>query len=222
MLIAIGVLGGDGVALAQLVPQIAGGILVVGVVVILARRQTIAIPFASWLRGDHELQIFSAFLFAFGFAFLTALAGLSAALGAFVAGIVLGAAKETDWVTEALHPFHVLFLALFFVSVGMLIDVSFLRENVVVVGGLVVAALVVNTAINTGALRALGLSWPRAFYGGTLLAQIGEFSFVLAAVGHQTNMITAHGYQLAIAVIALSLFVSPFWIALGRRFGESS
>ena len=75
-----------------------------------------------------------------------------------------------------------------------------------------VAVLVINTLINGVLLRLLGYSWRQGFYAGAVLAQIGEFSFVLAAVGHQTGLITTNGYQLVLAVIALSLLVSPLWI----------
>ncbi|MBT8492050.1 MAG: cation:proton antiporter, partial [Deltaproteobacteria bacterium] len=178
MLIAVSLLGGTAPDALTVGSQLVGGAVVIGLLVYVARHDSLRLPFGSLLREDHELQVFSAFLLAFGFALLTGFAGLSVALGAFVAGLVVGAARETEWVTEALHPFYVLLLALFFVSVGMLIDFGFLYRNAAVIGALLVAAFVLNTVITAGILRLLGRTWRNSIYGATLLAQIGEFSFV--------------------------------------------
>ncbi len=216
MLITINLLGGESPSLTTVLTQALGGIAVILLLVFVARHPTIRLPFGHWLRSDHELQVFSAFLIAFGFALLSGAAGLSTALGAFVAGIVVGAAKETEWVHQALHSFYVLLLAFFFVSVGMLLDFGFLFQNAAVVGGLLIAVLLSNTLINACILRVLGRNWKDSLYGGTLLAQVGEFSFVLAAVGQQTGYITDVAHKIVIGVIALSLLASPFWIGLGR------
>ncbi len=217
MIITLGLLSGQVPESLTLFTQIGGGVLVIALLVFLGRRDSVRLPFGKWLRSDHELQVFSAFLLAFGLAFITGLAGLSTALGAFVAGIIVGAAHETEWVSEHLHPFHVLFLAFFFVSVGMLIDFRFLWQHIYVIVSLLVAALLINTVLMSTVFRILGLRWRNAVYGAATLAQIGEFSFVLAAIGQQNQLITELGYQITISVIALSLLVSPFWIQLNRR-----
>jgi CPA2 family monovalent cation:H+ antiporter-2 len=108
-------------------------------------------------------------------------------------------------------------VALFFVSIGMLVDVRFIGAHWPVVLTLVVLVLVSKTAINTLVLRMLGDPWPRSVYAGALLAQIGEFSYVLAAVGLQAGLVGTADYQLAVAVISLSLVASPAWIHLARR-----
>jgi CPA2 family monovalent cation:H+ antiporter-2 len=74
--------------------------------------------------------------------------------------------------------------------------------------------LVANTVLNGLLLRVLGRSWREGFYAGALLAQIGEFSFVLAAVGFQAGVITGDSYQTTVAVIAIGLMISPVWIKL--------
>ena len=145
------------------------------------------------------------------------MANLSTALGAFAAGIMVTAAKETQWVHHALEPFRVIFIALFFVSVGLLVDVTFVISHIIQVTLLVLIVLVSNTLLNGLILRVLGYHWRESFYAGAILAQIGEFSFVLAAVGLSSGIISDIAYQYTIAVIALSLLVSPFWIWLARR-----
>lgn len=111
-----------------------------------------------------------------------------------------------------------LFVAIFFVSVGMLLNIGFLIENWSQVTLLVFLALMTNTFINAMILKVAGFDWRDSLYSGVLLSQIGEFSFVLSAVGLQAGLINDYGYQLAICVIALSLIVSPLWINLGKRW----
>lgn len=142
---------------------------------------------------------------------------LSTALGAFVGGILIGSTRDTSWFRDNLEPFRVLFLALFFVSVGLLIDLGFLADYWWQIGLLVLIVLVANTLVNAGILRMLGESVPDSLYAGAMLAQVGEFSFLLAAVGLKSNIISDFGYQLAVVVIAISLLLSPAWISLFHR-----
>jgi CPA2 family monovalent cation:H+ antiporter-2 len=221
MLIAVTLLGGERPDPLTISTQVVGGVATIALLTFLARKDSIRLPFGRFLREDHEVQVFSAFLLAFGFALLTGFAGLSTALGAFVAGLVVGAARETEWVSEVLHPFHVLLLAFFFVSIGMLLDFDFIADNATAIVLLLLVVFVLNTLVTTGVLRLLGRSWGSAFYGACLLAQIGEFSFVLAAVGKQVGLISDVGYDLTITVIALSLLASPFWLIVGRTFLRS-
>lgn len=217
MLIMVNFLGGAETHLPEMVLQGIGGVLVVGLIVWLAKGKLVRLPLKG-LKNDHEMQIFSAFVVCFGFALITGLLGLSAALGAFLAGLVLGAARETKWVHRSLEPFHVVFVALFFLSVGMLLDVSFFLENWVLIVGLTFAALFFNTVLNAGILKVLGRRWSTSWYAGALLAQIGEFSFVLAAVGSQVGIIAGFGFQITLAVITLTLMFSPIWMLLFKKF----
>jgi CPA2 family monovalent cation:H+ antiporter-2 len=223
MLLCIGFLGGQGPSGGQVLLQVLGGSLVVLVVVYLARGGSLKLPFGDAFRSDHELQVFGAFLLCSGCAWVTGFLGLSTALGAFVAGLVVGAARETEWVHRSLEPFRVLFVAVFFVSVGALIDLGFLTDHWQLVALLVLATLATNTLINAGILRALRRGWATSLYAGALLSQIGEFSFVLAAVGNQAGIVGDFAYQAVVCTIAGSLLLSPAWILLFRsRRGESA
>jgi CPA2 family monovalent cation:H+ antiporter-2 len=216
MLILISYLGGGDADSGDLLKQSVGAMVVFGLAAYVLKREIIPLPFARQIRQDHELQVFAALLACFGLAFITGSLGISAALGAFVAGMVIAATQEMDWIHRALEPLRVIFVALFFVSVGMLIQPEFIVANFGQVLALVLGILLTNTFINAGILRWLGDSWPTSLYSGALLAQIGEFSFVLATVGLQAKIISNYGHQLTIAVIALSLVLSPAWI-LGMR-----
>ena len=217
MLIVLSLMSGNKPDSNQILLQVIGGISMIGLITYIIRKDVIHLPLAKWLKGDHEMQIFSALIICFGLSLITGLFGLSTALGAFIGGILVGAARETQWVHNSLEPFRVIFVALFFVSIGILVDINFIQEHWFQIGTLVIAVIITNTFINAIIIRFLGDSWPDSLYSGALLSQIGEFSFVLAAVGMQAGLINNYGYQLTVAVIAISLMLSPAWITLARH-----
>ena len=214
MIIAINLMGGEEIPRAELLAQLVGAVVLIGIAAWVFTRDHVRLPFAEKLRADHELQVFAALLLCFGLALISGELGLSTALGAFVAGLVVSSARETDWVQESLEPFRVVFVAAFFVSVGMLIDVDYVLGNSLKLALLVVVIVVVNTLLNAAILKLLGSSWRRAGYAGALLSQIGEFSFVLAALAHTGRMLPDDDYRMIVAVIAISLMLSPAWIGL--------
>ena len=119
---------------------------------------------------------------------------------------------------HSLVPFNTVFVALFFVSVGMLVDIDFVLHHWGKVLSLALIALTVNMAINATVFKILGETWGDSLYTGAILAQIGEFSFVLAAVGASSMIISKENYQLAVAVIVVSLLLSPLLISRMRRY----
>ncbi|MGB5511731.1 MAG: cation:proton antiporter [Woeseiaceae bacterium] len=214
MIITINVMGGESLQTGELVGQLIGAVVLIGIAAWVFTREHVRLPFANKLRADHELQVFAALLLCFGLALISGELGLSTALGAFVAGLVVSSARETDWVQDSLEPFRVVFVAAFFVSVGMLIDVDYVRSNLLTLLLLVGIIVIVNTLLNAAILRLLGSSWRRAAYAGALLSQIGEFSFILAALAHTASMLSDGDYRTIVAVIAISLMLSPAWIGI--------
>ncbi len=217
MLIIIGFFGSGGGNGGAIALQLVGGTLALALLAWLVWGKNLRLPFSQRLRGDRELQIFVAFALCLGFALLAEGFGLSASLGAFLAGMLVGAARETEWVADRLEPFRVVFVAVFFVSVGLLVSLDFVLENALLVAFLTLAVLIGNTAINALIFHSLGDPWRYSIYAGAHLAQIGEFSFMLAAVGGQGGLITNFEYQLVIAVISATLIMSPAWIGLIGR-----
>lgn len=217
MLIVLGLFGGQAPGWSDLGVQIAGAIAIIATLAWALSRDTLHLPFKRLIKGDQELQVFAALFICFGLSLLTGLARLSTALGAFAAGILVTAARETQWVRHALEPFRVIFVALFFVSVGLLVDVSFILSHAIQIVVLLAVVLLGNTVLNGIILRFLGYRWRESFYAGAMLSQIGEFSFVLAAIGYSEGIISAAAYQYTITIIALSLLISPFWIHAARR-----
>ena len=217
MLIILGILGTGDIDIGHLLKQSIGAIFALVLFSFVFRKKQLHLPLASWLKQDKELQLFAALGLCFGLALITAWFDLSTALGAFIAGLIIGVAKETQWVSHSLEPFKVLFIALFFVSVGMLLDLSFLLTHWPQAIALMIAAIFTNTFINALILKMAKYKWQDSLYSGVLLSQIGEFSFVLAAVGSQMEIINDFGYQLALCVISLSLLISPIWIGVAEK-----
>ena len=216
MLIATNYLGGSTPSTQETLLQVIGGVLIITGLVWVMRKKEFNLPFVKNLNDDHELQGLIAFIFCFGFALITALFGLSAALGAFVGGIVVNASRSTKWFHESLNSFRILFVALFFVSIGMLIDIQFLVANWKVISLILFVVYLSNHFINSLVLYFFGTNWRDSLYGGALLAQVGELSFLLVSSAFFTNIITDFEYQLTIIVISLTLLISPFWIMVTK------
>ncbi len=217
MLVLLNYLSGASVSNFDILKQVIGGLAILGIMIWVLKKKEIRLPFGTHIRKDREIQVFIAFAFCFGFSLLTAIFGLSSALGAFVAGIIVAKARETSWVHSSLHAFRIVFVALFFVSVGMLIDLNFLANNFGMVSVLVLLAFITNNSINAIIVRFLGESWSDSLYTGAILAQIGEFSFILGATAYYIGLVSEHTYLLVISTISVTLIVSPFWMLMVRK-----
>lgn len=188
-----------------------------GVAVVLTRRGRIELPWSRYLRNQPDLAPLANIAFCFVFAAVSGYVGLSPSFGAFLAGLILGASTDRRAAILYTAPVQSLFLMIFFLSIGLLIDLQFIVENIGIVFFLVFVILVAKTASNIGILYALRVPWENAVIAGLVMAQIGEFSFVIAKAGVGAGAINRETYQLALSVIALSLVVSPFWLVTARR-----
>ncbi len=217
MIIIMSFLGGGEIGLHQITLQLLGGTLTVGLILFLLKKDVIKFPFEKSLVHDHELQVFGGLIICFSLALFTSFFELSAGLGAFVAGLFVHSSSSTKWLHDTLHPFRVILISIFFLSVGMLIDLDFLVKNWRVISLLVFGVFLSNQGINTVSLRLLGNKWKQSIYGGALLAQIGEFSFVLSSLGYHSDMISLYSYQLTIIVISITIFISPIWALMTKK-----
>lgn len=213
MLLCINYLSGKHPGFIEISKQISGAVFILAIILFVIRKKKIHVPFEKYIIVDHELQVFIAFALCFGFSIVTAYLGLTTALGAFAAGTLISAARSTEWVYKSLHSFQILFVALFFFSIGMIIDIDFLSENLWTVFTLLSLIYIGNQIINTLAMRAFGGGWRESLYFGALLSQIGEFSFVIGFAGYESGIISEFNYQLLVSVIGISLLASPVWIS---------
>lgn len=183
----------------------------------LSRRERLRIPFVEMIESRPDITALTALGLCFTLATISGTIGLSTAYGAFIAGLVIGNSNARQPMHAATEPIQSVLLMVFFLSIGLLIDLEYILDNlglVLVVLGMVTLA---KTAINISILRLLGEPWSRAFHAGVVLGQIGEFSFVVVATGLAVGVIDAEDYKLVIAVIALSLMISPMWLVTARR-----
>ncbi|MEQ9424795.1 MAG: cation:proton antiporter [Cyclobacteriaceae bacterium] len=217
MIITISMLGGDSISFGEIAMQLIGGVLITSLIVYVLYKKKITLPFHDQIADDHELQVFGSMIVCFGVALVTSLFGLSAGLGAFVAGMVVHASDSTEWLHSSLHSFRVLLVSVFFISVGMLIDLDFIYHNWLEISLIVLGVYVSNHGINAIALRVLGNRWSHSLVGGSYLAQVGEFSFVLASLGYHSGILAQYTYQLTIIVIAITIFISPIWVTITKK-----
>ncbi len=198
--------------------MIAAGLVLTLIFRFLGRWGKLTLPFTAALRGRDDLVAVAAIAYCFAAAAITATIGLSAAFGAFVAGLIIANSTLRQEAIAVTHPIQSVLVVIFFLSIGLLIDLDYVMANIGTVLLFVFGVLVIKSLTNIALLRFVGEPWERAFPVGLIMAQIGEFSFVLAAVGVANGTIDRDGYRLAVTVIALSLLISPLWMSVIRRF----
>jgi CPA2 family monovalent cation:H+ antiporter-2 len=175
------------------------------------------LPLRAAFGADREVVPIAALAFCGVCATASGLLGLSTAFGGFLAGLVVGNSSERQIVLRGTRPIQSVLLVVFFLSVGLLIDIKFFFDNLGTLLVVFILATVAKGLINVVALRVSGQSWEQSVIVGVTLGQIGEFAFVIASVGLTVGAINADGYKIAVAVIALSLMLGPVWVALERR-----
>ncbi len=140
----------------------------------------------------------------------SAVFGLSLALGAFVAGVLVSESELSHQAAAEVTPFRDLFAVLFFVSIGMLVDPGAIASDAPLIALLVVVAVVGKGALTAGLSRALGLPRRSALLLGAAMAQVGEFSFILAEDALDLGLVGPRTYNLILATAIVTIMVSPF------------
>lgn len=169
---------------------------------------------------SRELFGITIIFFALGTAWGAAALGLSLAIGAFLAGLVLSESEYGHQVMAEILPFRNSFNSLFFISIGMLIDVGFVARHAALLGS-VTAAILVGKLVTTGlAVRLMSYPLRMAVLVGLGLAQVGEFSIILLREGFRLNLVTSERYQLFLAATVLTMMLAPGLIALGPRISR--
>ncbi len=159
---------------------------------------------------SRELFLLTIIVLCLGIAWLTSLGGLSLALGAFIAGLVISESEYSHQAMAEVLPFRDSFNSLFFVSIGILMDWRVLLQYPLIVTGLLAAILVVKFIAGAGAVLAVAAPPRAAVMAGIALAQVGEFSFILAQVGQENRLLSGAPYQVFLAVSVCSMIITPF------------
>lgn len=175
---------------------------------------------------SNELFLFCIIVVVLGTAWITSWAGLSLALGAFLAGLLVSESEYSQHALGTVLPFRNAFSSLFFVSVGMLLDVKFLAGAPLTVLGLTAAILAGKGLVAAGVARLLGYPPRVALLVGFLLPQVGEFSFLLIHAGGSAGLVDDALRQLLLAATVLSMAMTPLIAAaapgLARRLAQST
>ncbi len=166
-----------------------------------------------------EVLLLTAVLISLGTAWITSQFGLSLALGAFIAGIVLSESEYSHQVTADILPFRDVFNSIFFVSIGLLLSLGALIENLAAVLFWVVLLVTGKTLIVWAVVRLMGFPQRIAAATALGLAQIGEFSFVIAKAGRTVDLLPDTDYQIFLAASIISMIATPFLIAAAPNFG---
>jgi CPA2 family monovalent cation:H+ antiporter-2 len=170
--------------------------------------------------GDPELFTGIALLLVLGVGWLTRLSGLSMALGAFLAGLLIAETEYRPQIEGDIQPFRGILLALFFMTVGMNFNLGFLAERAPLLAGLLLILLATKAGILVLLSRGFGLTWSAAASVGLMLAQGGEFGFVLFALARELGVLTTATEQLAVGVVGLSMAATPLLIGASRALGR--
>jgi monovalent cation:H+ antiporter-2, CPA2 family len=159
---------------------------------------------------SRELFLLTIIVLCLGIAWLTSLGGLSLALGAFIAGLVISESEYSHQAMADVLPFRDSFNSLFFVSIGILMNWRVLIDQTVLVLGLLLLILLVKFVAGAAASLAMDIPPRSAFMVGVALAQVGEFSFLLAQQGQESGLLRGDAYQVFLAMSVLSMIVTPF------------
>ncbi|MDP2743746.1 MAG: cation:proton antiporter, partial [Dehalococcoidia bacterium] len=176
-----------------------------------------------WLMGrvggvrSRELFLLTVLVLSLGAALSTQIFGLSAVFGAFLIGLVLRETKFAHQALAEITPLRDIFAALFFVSLGMLLDPRFVAQQWQLVAATVLLIIFTKTLVVSTIVRGFGYSGRTALLSGAGLFQIGEFSFILAAGGVSSGIVSDQVYSLILACAIITMLLTPLFLGLASR-----
>lgn len=173
------------------------------------------------LTKNQELFMMSIFLICFAIALLTSKFGMSLAFGAFLAGLMISESEYSHNAFGNFQPIKDVFASFFFVSIGMLLDISFVIDNYQLVILSVILLLLIKTIIAGGTGFILGHTLQGTVLIGLALSQVGEFSFVLAKIGFDKSILSEFYYHLFLAVAVITMALTPFLFYLSKPLVNS-
>ncbi|MBC2697721.1 MAG: potassium transporter KefB [ANME-2 cluster archaeon] len=169
---------------------------------------------------NRELFLLGMIVICLGTATLTSMAGLSLAIGAFIIGLIISESEFSHQALSEILPLRDVFNSLFFISIGMLLDLGFVLDNFSIILYVVIIIILIKFMLTM--ITTVVLKYPihTAFLVGLSLAQIGEFSFVLSLIGIQHGLLNNDIYQVFLASAILTMIATPFMIQMGPRIED--
>ncbi len=207
----------DSVPLAEFFMRVGA----VGLIVLVAYKWVIPIVLEQVARTrNREAFLLTVLVICMGIALASGAAGLSLALGAFLAGLIISDSPYSQQAVSVIMPFRDVFTSLFFVSIGMLVDIPFIIAHPVLILLLTLGLLVIKPLAAGTATVLLGYPMRTAIMAGMALGQIGEFSFLLAEEGATVGVLDHDTFQVVVACAVLSMILTPAMMALSAPFAS--
>lgn len=219
MMLLIPVLAGSsgrglGAALASFVVQ---AVVILAVVVVLARFVVPQMLDRVVHTRSRDLFLLTILALCLAIAYIASLAGLSLALGAFLAGLLVSESEYSHQALADILPFRDVFASFFFISIGMLLDIQLAVSQPLFLIAVIAGILAVKSIAGAIAILAVGSPLRTAVITGMATSQVGEFSFVLASAGVAAGLETNESYQWFVAAAVATIGVTPFMLALAPR-----
>ncbi|MDR0678424.1 MAG: cation:proton antiporter [Holosporaceae bacterium] len=188
-----------------------------GLIFYFSRYHQYIYKFTNFIKKHGDMLTLTIFGMCLGGAVLAEVAGLSAPFGAFITGLILGNSNLSEKVKNIAAPIEEILLMTFFLSVGLLVDLDFIFDNILLITSSLIFVTFGKTIINIFVLRLCKFPLKESFVIGVLLGHIGEFSFMLSYSARKVGLIDNYGVEFLISLTALSLFLSPFWLIFAER-----
>lgn len=171
----------------------------------------------NFLKRHEDVMVLFTFSSCLSGAMLAEFAGLSAPFGAFTVGLILGNSNVKKQIHDIASPLEELFLVAFFLSIGLLVDFSFVVNNWFKIMIALFFVTIGKTLMNVGVFRLFKFSLKESFIMGVLLGHLGEFAFLLTSTAYHSRIISDYGRDFMISLTAISLFFSPLWLVFAQR-----
>lgn len=217
ILFLAGILGAASAPVAQFGDVLVYGLAAIVGIVVITRWAAVPLMRSAARAGSHELLVALTLLVVMGAAAASGVAGLSTALGAFLAGLLLSTSEFRHQIEADIEPFKGLLLGLFFVTIGMSVDPAILIEHAIAIAGGLAVLMAVKCAVMFGLGVAFGRGKAVAAESAFLLAHAGEFTLVIAAAGAASGLLPEALAQVLVAVTVLGMALVPLMDIAGRR-----
>lgn len=195
-------------------------ILIGGAVFVFSRYLVPRLMMSIARTRTQEIFLMTIITLCFTIAWLTSSVGLSLSLGAFLAGLILSESEYSHQALGSILPFRDIFTSIFFISVGMLLNLHYLLDHVILVSVVLVAIILIKLLTGMIASWSLNLPMKTVIVVGLCLFQVGEFSFVLAGIGVQENLLNQDTYQLFLSVSVLSMMLTPAGVSYSSLWAD--
>jgi CPA2 family monovalent cation:H+ antiporter-2 len=210
LMLLVPVLAGETINITDIVLRMGKAVLIIVAVLLSARWIVPGILHQVVHTRSRELFIITIILLCLGIALLTSRFGLSLALGAFLAGLIVSESEYAHQATSDILPFKDSFIGLFFVSIGMLMSIEYIYANILTIATVVSVIFSIKLITGIASSLVIGSSLRSSINAGLGLAQIGEFSFVLAVAGKASGIITEDLYQVFLSSSVVTMILTPF------------